>query len=117
MSKHTPGPWIAVGAWVEHPDDSIPDICTCDQVNIGQEGRSDEEMRANARLIAAAPELLEAAQHLSCWIEVLLHALDTEMDGFVLELSNHKTGASTTISLKEHFENASAAIAKAGDSA
>lgn len=61
-AQHTPGPWIAVGAWVEHPDDSIPDICTCDPEDMGQEGRSDKEIRANARLIAAAPDLLEACK-------------------------------------------------------
>lgn len=56
MSKYTRGNWIAVGAWVEHPDDSIPDICSCDM----GPGRSDEETCANARLIAAAPDLLRA---------------------------------------------------------
>ncbi len=59
MSKHTPGSWIAVEAWVEHPDDSIPDICNCD---MGVD-RSYEEARANAHLIAAAPDLLEALVH------------------------------------------------------
>lgn len=57
---HTPGPWIAVGAWVEHPDDNTPDICNCDPFSMYQEGRSDKEVCANARLIAAAPDLLEA---------------------------------------------------------
>jgi hypothetical protein len=62
--KHTPGPWIAVGTYVEHPNDKKADICTCDTALIGQGhlGRSYEEECANARLIAAAPELLEALQ-------------------------------------------------------
>jgi hypothetical protein len=60
MDKHTPGPWFAVGAWVEIEDDDVPDICTCNPEDIGQEGRSDEEICANARLIAAAPDLLNA---------------------------------------------------------
>jgi len=32
MSKHTPGPWFAVGAQVETENDSVPDICTCDRL-------------------------------------------------------------------------------------
>jgi hypothetical protein len=62
--SHTPGPWVAVGEWVEHPDSDIPDICRCDPEAMDQEhlGRSYFEAAANARLIAAAPELLAAAQ-------------------------------------------------------
>jgi hypothetical protein len=62
MSKHTEGPWIAVGGWVEHPDDAIADICSCYPRALGQEhlDRPYEEVDANARLIAAAPEMLEA---------------------------------------------------------
>jgi hypothetical protein len=59
-TRHTPGPWIAVGFWVEHPSDKRPDICNCDPRSMDQEGRSDAEILANARLIAAAPDLLEA---------------------------------------------------------
>lgn len=61
-TRHTPGPWIAVGFWVEHPNDKRPDICNCDPRSMDQEGRSDAEILANARLIAAAPDLLEALQ-------------------------------------------------------
>lgn len=64
MSEYTKGQWFAVGAWVEVEDDNIPDICTCNPEDMGQDylGRSDEEIVANARLIAAAPLLLEAAK-------------------------------------------------------
>jgi len=66
MEKYTPGQWYQVGAWVEHEDDDVADICSCDPATIGQEhiGRSDSEMKANARLIAAAPDLLEALQNM-----------------------------------------------------
>lgn len=60
MSQHTNGPWIAVGRRVEHPDDRIPDICSCMPEDFGQDGRSDEEACANALLIAAAPTMLDA---------------------------------------------------------
>ena len=62
MNKHTPGPWFAVGAQVEIEDDSVPDICTCDP-QVMRQSHLDWHPRtveANARLIAAAPELLEA---------------------------------------------------------
>ena len=60
--KHTPGPWIAVGTYVEHPDDKTADICVCSTAlfDQGHLGRSYEEECANARLIASTLELLEA---------------------------------------------------------
>lgn len=57
---HTPGPWFAVGWQVEIADDNRPDICNTNPETFGQHGRSDSERCANARLIAAAPELLAA---------------------------------------------------------
>lgn len=62
MSKHTPGPWYGVGAWVEVEDDKVADICSCNPADIdqGHLGRSYDEICANARLIAAAPDMLEA---------------------------------------------------------
>lgn len=60
-AKHTPGPWHCVGIWVEHEDDNVADICDCDPASMGQGhlGRTYDEMRANAKLIAAAPDMLE----------------------------------------------------------
>lgn len=64
MVKHTPGPWYAVGSWVEHANDEVPDICNCDPESMGQAhlGRSYDEMLANSRLIAAAPDMLKMLQ-------------------------------------------------------
>ena len=64
MSEYTKGRWIAVGEWVEHEDDNVADICICDTeiMNQGHLGRSSQEEAANAKLIAAAPDLLEALQ-------------------------------------------------------
>ena len=66
MSKHTPGPWFAVGAWVEIQYDEIADICTTNPGDFGQAflRRDYDESCANARLIAAAPDLLEALEGL-----------------------------------------------------
>lgn len=65
-AKFTPGPWVAVGAWVEHTNDNVADICNCDPDAVGQShlGRSDDEVCANARLIAAAPDMLAALKTL-----------------------------------------------------
>lgn len=72
MDKHTPGPWE------EHPIDStaiqvraggavVAEVATASYYT-----RLSAEQVANARLIAAAPELLEA-------LEGLLSALDRQM--------------------------------------
>lgn len=52
MSKHTPGPWHAMGWNVYDKDDMIADAGFVSEV------KSD----ANARLIAAAPDMLEALE-------------------------------------------------------
>jgi len=62
-TKHTPGPWTIGDENNQHVE-----ICIGDAVaNLERQDRyglhmvfSREEMRANARLIVAAPELLEA---------------------------------------------------------
>jgi hypothetical protein len=57
MSKHTPGPWeleIITGAYVTADGTHIADV------HHGRTATAKAEGHANARLIAAAPELLEA---------------------------------------------------------
>lgn len=59
--KHTPGPWAFIdpdGLAVRHPQVYSDTGAICNVTWLG-DGRIDE-LRANARLIAAAPELLEA---------------------------------------------------------
>ena len=88
MSKKTgftKGPWIAVGRRVEHPSDRIPDICSCMPEDFGQDGRSDEEACANARLIAAAPIMLDALKTARYVVEMDIlgykAAIDNGCDG------------------------------------
>ena len=76
--KHTPGPWIACGYWVEHPDDRQNDICNCDPASMHQQGRSDSEIRANTVLIAAAPDLLSELEAAHCIIRHALAVMTTE---------------------------------------
>lgn len=63
-SRHTPGPW-EVGE-LDHNGQRIVrgehiEICTCWHHSVGS---IEKEMEANARLIAAAPDLLEALHKL-----------------------------------------------------
>ena len=71
MSKHTPGPWAAESEGsivaVESGRDAgrvIVELARADGRSVGGTKAMDAAMEANARLIAAAPELLEALQAL-----------------------------------------------------
>ena len=72
MSKHTPGPWIVAEDQVGDDDgNTIADVTLFNEWNT-TEGIVTKEMpwEANARLIAAAPELLE-------FVEDVAEGLDT----------------------------------------
>lgn len=72
MSKHTPGPWfveqdqktpIYVSPVARHEQVCICNVCPIDEDD-SESGDFlvDEQTRANARLIAAAPDLLDALE-------------------------------------------------------
>jgi len=74
-AKHTPGPWQRIGNKVfaltpsERQEPGWPTEinrfgCYIQRENREPCGAPDDELEANARLIAAAPELLEALQML-----------------------------------------------------
>lgn len=77
MSKYTPGPWrVFAGTGfdylgIEGENDQTVVIYGLDGDDGGVRGSTKEEAEANARLIAAAPELLEA-------LEWTARALDKE---------------------------------------
>ncbi len=54
-TKHTPGPWEAIGLDIRNQDDT-------NIVSLKYEENNTDEVEANARLMAAAPDLLEALQ-------------------------------------------------------
>lgn len=57
-AKHTPGPWTAVGNVVVHAQGVGPRyLADCNSVDVPR-----PQQAANARLIAAAPDLLEACK-------------------------------------------------------
>ena len=58
-TKHTPGPWRADWVNVYRKDDHLADCCPK-----AKNGIPLEQKEANARLIAAAPELLAALKAL-----------------------------------------------------
>ncbi|UXC20049.1 hypothetical protein [Comamonas squillarum] len=61
-AKHTPGPWEAIGNLVRSPmyqPDGLPKGMQIAECKDGYSQPFTEEAKANARLIAAAPELLD----------------------------------------------------------
>lgn len=64
MSKHTPGPWEVYhdgyyDTWsVEGDGDTVADMWRLSEENHSRHPHADDYVEANARLIAAAPELL-----------------------------------------------------------
>jgi len=76
MSKHTPGPWKVAGgpSWEEteacyHIVDSKKGWVAQLWNKYEEDFKSREESKANARLIAAAPEMLEALEKVKEYIE------------------------------------------------
>ena len=59
--QHTPGPWRTNGFQIEGPNMGLV-IATATSPRIGWAPKTKEEGLANARLIAAAPDLLAAAK-------------------------------------------------------
>ena len=75
MSAHTPGPWLIQRGdeWADgivtlhgHNEDGTPMYWTVASYN-----RRRDEAEANARLIAAAPELLEALKELIAAVDAI----------------------------------------------
>ena len=80
MSQHTPGPW-KVGQYLGSPSSYCVHMDAEDKgrgidVVEAVAGISAEQRLANARLIAAAPDLLQACQTFAEWLR-------REEDGFV----------------------------------
>ena len=59
--KFTPGPWFLINPHcVGGPIEPVWEAAGCGIAHCGMRARTEEEAHANARLIAAAPEMFEA---------------------------------------------------------
>ena len=82
-SAHTPGPWVyQYSPYTSQDGHEIPafEVHGEDKVCDTNENQPSEEQEANARLIAAAPELLDA---LDC---LLIYAADIHSEDLDLEV-------------------------------
>lgn len=97
MNKHTPGPWRvdetkalgAYGVWTEyatHPGDDGAGYPSkiCSVLQGGDRRISREQRDANAALIAAAPDLLEACRKILAW-GVRANAFVEPEDGYLVD--------------------------------
>lgn len=82
LVKHTPGPWFGQAGFsddVEITAESREGMVAICSMELGFTGRIGVEQEANARLIAAAPDLLEALEQLLGNAEIArFHLKDTE---------------------------------------
>ena len=90
-AEYTPGPWIVCGRIIDSDcrregRDILERICVLD------EGPSEVEATANARLIAAAPDLAAASEALIHWSDDFGH-LDVDWPGTLAEAVNSARAA------------------------
>lgn len=84
-TKHTPGPWYVLGPWPsihvgpmvdggcggfgECPEPPQYEPVCCVHQSADYTTEANEEVQANARLIATAPDLLEACKNFIAWYD------------------------------------------------
>lgn len=71
-SKHTPGPWVGIGRSVYAESNMEQPF-----VMVYQRDKSGEQCDANVRLIAAAPEMLEALERSTAELKDALREYDS----------------------------------------
>lgn len=93
-AKHTPGPWAAAGASYIIRITAAGERAPVAEVAMPM-GRSGPECSSNARLIAAAPDLLEALKACRQLIDEALPKFDwgrSSLDGDAIRLLNETPG-------------------------
>ena len=116
-TQRTPGPWKAgqtsSGAFIEitytTEQGIVEPIATCHEISLPRSSDQRTQAKANARLIAAAPDLLEA-------LEVILNTPDL-LDVIQDSLTGEIAGTSETQAITYMREIARLAIAKAKNDA
>jgi len=89
-TKHTPGPWKLIGCAVAVPGTDVARVYM-------PRGMSEEECRANGRLIAAAPTLLEALQGLMEYAGII----EERCDAVATQAARDAIALATSANLKE----------------
>ena len=71
QAKHTPGPWVVDGDVIRGDQQRNGSISVASMLDVSYPygRRAGESKHANARLIAAAPDLLDAAKLVIAWYE------------------------------------------------
>jgi hypothetical protein len=115
-TKHTPGPWLIadsnfVYALHEHKGRQVNRFSASID-HYPTQGGSAEEGRANARLIAAAPELFESTEILSGFVSALCESFGIE-DDLLVTVTPKDGSPAHKVSLCDAIKGAIAAIAKA----
>jgi hypothetical protein len=101
MNKHTPGPWSLTKSGVSVDAGKI-------RIRMEAGGQTDE-IKANARLIAAAPDLLDELRIMRDWLQEQLG------EWLPVEPSHYPNQQLTE--MREHLDHIEAEIAKAEASA
>ena len=112
MSRHTPGPWariIADGYTVRHPQIYSDTGPVANATWLG-DGRIDE-LNANARLIASAPDLLKQRDELLAAVQ---YAADVFAEYVALHKAKGAAGAEKAQSNQHHLQVMLEAIANTG---
>lgn len=94
MTEYTPGPWEYSGAYIYASGENAANICAIsaprastfvEYTRLAVGSKDIDEAYANARLIAAAPDLLEALQELWVCAETFDAFHDPSHDWFPLK--------------------------------
>lgn len=89
-TKHTPGPWEVgyQGLSIYGPDRHGTTLVIARSLDTSRQHCDPQEAQANARLIAAAPELLECCQQAMYWLDNPDEWSDLDEIAFVTSLDN-----------------------------
>ena len=92
-TKHTPGPWRTGGLPQHAPIVYAPDDYAICDTKTFHGRRSPEEAEANARLIAAAPDMLAALQAFREWHANNFGDFSHDLNAQLLSLDNDAVAA------------------------
>jgi len=80
MTTHTPGPWTVRERSDDYTDGYFIEAVDRDVCTVAVAGHTDKAQFANARLIAAAPDLLELVQYVDYAVGESMWKFDSDDD-------------------------------------